>query len=155
MGHVGAWLDVEYRRLRAGAEEVSGSKRAANGGKLEIVEVPEVGNPNLHAQQGFFTLYVPAKANPSSSVDLRPLEDIIRDELTVTMSLRKMTLPIEEAPAVLPLLARYGVSAASAFPGYDGVTKMMKEMRFWQEAEARAFSRMAAESIKNPDCNRP
>jgi hypothetical protein len=124
-------------------------------GTLEIVQVPEAGNPNLHAQQGFFTLYVPALAEPTWSVDLRPLDDIVSKELRVKMRLKKLTLPIQEAPLVLPLIARYGVTGASMFPGYDGVTKLMKERALWSEAEARAFARIATDSISNPDCNRP
>ena len=40
-------------------------------------------------------------------------------------------LPVEEAPALLTLLARDGVTAAEIFPGYGGVVQALKERDLW------------------------
>jgi hypothetical protein len=42
------------------------------------------------------------------------------------------TLPIEQAPVLLRLLAKEEVNGASLFPGYAGVAKGMLEERHWR-----------------------
>ena len=42
------------------------------------------------------------------------------------------TLPIREAPVLLRLLAKDGVSGTALFPGYAGVVSGLQEERFWR-----------------------
>jgi hypothetical protein len=41
------------------------------------------------------------------------------------------TLPIDEAPRLLRLLALEGISASTLFPGYGGVVKALQEESLW------------------------
>jgi hypothetical protein len=91
---------------------------------------PAAGNPNLHAQQGVFSLYRPSLTEATEPVDRRPLDAIIAERPSAQMLLH-FTLPIDHAPVLLRLLAKEGVSAASLFPGYAGVDKSMQEERYW------------------------
>jgi hypothetical protein len=46
------------------------------------------------------------------------------------------TLPIGQAPVLLRLLAKEGVSGVTLFPGYAGVAAGMEEERFWRTNSA-------------------
>ncbi len=43
--------------------------------------------------------------------------------------LRELSLPIAEAPTLLALLRELGVSAATIYPGFDGVGRDVAELR--------------------------
>lgn len=101
---------------------------------LTRVTAPRSGNPNLHAQDGVFTLvrYAP---KPGDSVAYRDLADELEyrsPEIDTPLTvLHKFTLPLTEANELLRLLAVEGVDAASVFPGYQGVAQSLREMRLW------------------------
>ena len=42
------------------------------------------------------------------------------------------TLPLPQAPVLLRLLAKEGVSGVALFPGYAGVVAGMQEEQFWR-----------------------
>lgn len=89
-------------------------------------DAPGGTNPNLSAQAGLFTIHHGEKS-PS-------LEMYLQDhrELQIpTGELRRLTLPVVEAPRLLKLLAHEGVTGASLFPGPDGVVKAMRERALW------------------------
>jgi hypothetical protein len=60
------------------------------------------------------------------------LDQIFRNKKEFIL-LKKLTLPKTEAPALLKILADEGVSAASVFPGYDGVAEAVFERGLWDE----------------------
>lgn len=50
----------------------------------------------------------------------------------------KLTLPVNEAPALLRLCADFGVKGSTLFPGYEGVAREIKDKAFAGEL-ARTF----------------
>jgi hypothetical protein len=102
---------------------------------VAFVTAPAASNPNLRAQQGVFTVWRPQMINrQNQEVDRRPLNDLIdecleRDgvELPSLSLFYKVTLPLAEAPALLHLLLRTGVTAARLFPGYEGAAEAVRE----------------------------
>lgn len=114
--------------------------------RVRIVEAPQATNPNLAAQAGLFTLDRLAKREEGFDVILPDLlkqakgkykkDGITSAWVNLALALpvfRKFTLPIEEAGRLLRLLGLYGVSAATVFPGYQGVVDSLHEMRRWEE----------------------
>jgi hypothetical protein len=99
--------------------------------RIVIVTAPTAGNPNLHAQQGIFTLYRPTLIEPESAVDRRSLDELVEERKTSQLMLQ-FTLPIEQAPVLLRLLANEGASGATLFPGFGGVAAGMREERYWR-----------------------
>jgi hypothetical protein len=99
--------------------------------RLVVVTAPAAGNPNLYAQQGVFTLYRPVLVEPAEPVDRRPLDVIVAERHSAQVLIH-FTLRIDQAPALLRLLAKEGVSGATLFPGYAGVVPGMQEERFWR-----------------------
>jgi len=98
--------------------------------ELEVVQAPAFGNPNLHAQKGFFTLErerVPAAGRSTERRSYVPLNVRLRG----TRALKMLTLPHAQAPHLLRFLGHAGVSAASVFPGFDGVVRALRERRYW------------------------
>jgi hypothetical protein len=108
-------------------------------------------NPNLHAQGGLFTLVQP-RSEDTAKAPLRNLDALLLeldradvDPLRVdgetwkreqySPVFVKFTLPTREARVFVRLLAESGVSAASVFPGLDGVAKAFYETRDHQRAE--------------------
>jgi hypothetical protein len=88
-----------------------------------LVTAPGYSNPNLAAQRGCFTLYRPEVQGPDLPLDTRPLDAVY------SRGMAKLTLRIEEAPRLLWLLRRDGVTAASIFPGYGGVVSALEDQR--------------------------
>ncbi|MBI5544806.1 MAG: FRG domain-containing protein, partial [Deltaproteobacteria bacterium] len=87
-----------------------------------LLTAPGYSNPNLAAQQGCFTLYEPhvSDVNADEPLDIRTLDEVYG-------KLAKLTLPLREAPRLLWLLNRRGVTAASLLPGYGGVVRAIQE----------------------------
>ncbi len=114
--------------------------------RLSLVTAPQSTNPNLRAQAGLFV-------TDSNVLNSMPLNDLIiqkaEDNLNAdsgwfsTISrkypalgnwvpvLHKLVLPHSEAKKLIRLLAYEGTSAATIFPGYDGVVQSMVERDSW------------------------
>ena len=106
--------------------------------ELLTVSAPRAGNPNLHAQEGLFTLYRPERQYRSEPVDRRPLNEVLHAVETTRKIgtskqplLYRFTLPIAESARLLYMLAKEGIDGATLFPSYDGVVKAVFERRFW------------------------
>ncbi len=94
--------------------------------ELKVVTVPGGNNANLAAQSGRFTLLTQKGGRG------RPLEGEITLDLYLVAQqlpppLKKVTLPISEAPAALNLCFLYGVTGAIMFPDYGGATRATKD----------------------------
>jgi hypothetical protein len=107
---------------------------------MQFITPPHAGNPNLHAQEGVFTLNYPQKGY-NEKVQRDSADEILTRLLTPedTSSFLKehpfmfhFTLPSSEAGKVLWYLDKTGVNAAKLFPGYDGAVRAIKE-RLYQE----------------------
>ncbi|MGI9065509.1 MAG: FRG domain-containing protein [Pyrinomonadaceae bacterium] len=102
--------------------------------EITIVTAPTATNPNLLAQSGVFTLHRPATIELKSQVEPEPLDCVamrLQEEDDIHQHLVEYSLPIDESPKLLHLLAIEGVNAASLFPGYNGVVRAMKEKEYW------------------------
>jgi hypothetical protein len=110
---------------------------------VHLVTAPRSGNPNLHAQHGVFTLTTP-RGMTNDSADNDPFKAISFDMVlqrtfehcssvegnVFTMMvleagppLRKLTLPVAQAPRLLEHLDALGVSATTLFPGFEGAAR--------------------------------
>jgi hypothetical protein len=98
--------------------------------RIELVTAPRSSNSNLHAQKGIFTLFVDTGIKPKDPVDRSPL-DVLSSRLKPPFRLLHFTLPVNESPKLLRLLALEGVNAASLFPGYGGVIRALREETLW------------------------
>ncbi len=90
--------------------------------ELKVVKVPGSNNTNLAAQSGRFTLL------RQEGVRAAPFEgetslDLYFAEQPLPPPLKKVTLPVTEAPAALRLCSLYGVTGATLFPDYSGATR--------------------------------
>ena len=98
---------------------------------LSIVTVPTAGIPNLRAQQGVFTLLASVQDDLDDVVDARSLDAVVEENGGNPGVLTKVTLPYGEAPRLLRLLGRDGVSGATMYPGYAGAAKFVRERQLW------------------------
>jgi len=110
---------------------VDRERRAA--GFLRYVSAPRSANPNLHAQDGLFTMYTQVPFNWDAPRAAIPVEQLVQSWTGVrdTPILFKITLGGSEAPELRRLLRRYGITAARVFPGYAGVVKSLKDRGDW------------------------
>ncbi|QDV98463.1 FRG domain-containing protein [Pseudomonas sp. ATCC 43928] len=101
---------------------------------VKVIRTPGGTSKNQAAQSGLFTTHEVKGYNPDDLYLVEALEDV--DEIySVTGShtpLVKMTLPIEEAPALLDLCSRLGVDGSTLFPGFHGVAKSVRD---WANVE--------------------
>lgn len=94
--------------------------------ELKVVTAPGGNNPNLAAQSGRFTLLTQA------SGEGKPFKGEIALDLYLAAQslpppLKKITLPIAEAPAALSLCSLYGVTGATLFPDYYGAARATED----------------------------
>jgi len=111
-------------------------QRTAPGRKqgVYMVTVPTAGNPNLRAQRGVFLLQIPRPVHVDDYFDVVPYDKLALSRRSVAGDaplLIKFTIPLIEADELLRLLAKENVTAASLFPGWDGVVRAMNESRYW------------------------
>ena len=112
--------------------------------KLHIISAPRASIPNLHAQEGVFTLCEYINSSPANQVDRRAINEIVCEPPSgfpqdMTLLLH-FTLPSSEAEKVLWYLDKMGVNAAKLFPGYDGVVQAIKEREYQQIPQLRSPS---------------
>lgn len=91
---------------------------------IMIVKVPGSTSSNLAAQSGIFT-FLKQSGKRGEIFKLKPLEEEF-SSLHET-PLCKITLPNKHAAEVLDLCKLYGISAATLFPGYDGVARAVSD----------------------------
>ena len=105
-------------------------------GIIQIIQTPYASSRNLAAQQGVHMLYRSMEDHTELEIVRR---DSFDDELrrahmrvgSYAKALYKFMLPAQEAAAVLRLLAKHGVTGATMFPGFDGVTRSIWERHRW------------------------
>jgi hypothetical protein len=101
-------------------------------GYLRVVAAPAASNENLRAQRGLFTLFRPKRAPYDFSV-----EEVAGGPFPY--ELRRFDLPWTAAPRLLRLLAIEGVTAASVFPGYQGVVESLLDRAKWDPGPQGVF----------------
>jgi len=108
----------------------------SNPRELQFLTAPRAANPNLHSQDGLFTLLAPCDCiglvdSPDSEVDRRSLDELLgqanEQSCTNAPTFFHFVVPATEAPKVLWYLDKKGVHAAKLFPGFDGAARAVKE----------------------------
>jgi len=98
---------------------------------VHLVTAPRASNPNLHSQDGVFTLFQRQSVKPDDPPDRRPLNVQVEESIGNHAGSRPLfyefTLPIEQSDMVMWPLSRIGVNAARLFPGFGGVVRTMWE----------------------------
>ena len=103
--------------------------------RLYFKTAPRGDNPNLHAQDGVFTLYDSGNDSLGNAIQRNPLEN--RFEFTSPLEfeyqcpcLYHFTLPSSEAGQLLWYLDKNGTNAAKLFPGFDGTARSIRERKY-------------------------
>lgn len=92
---------------------------------VRIVQVPGSNNVNVAAQRGLFTLLMQEYKRGDCFKEPHCLNHYVVS--CNSHSLAKVTLPVQEAPKIIDLCERYGVTAATLFPGFSGAAKATEE----------------------------
>jgi hypothetical protein len=133
------WLTVwvlNYSRLvRQFDKEMASSNNKPTPPNLpfELITAAHAQNPNLHAQDGVFTLYlVEENAGVTINPAARQLDKILSEFIEklnceIDGLFRRIRLPWRDSKYLLWLLEKEGVTAATIFPGYGGVVRAMQE----------------------------
>ena len=115
---------------------------------VQVITAARATNPNLHAQEGLFTLTL-LQPRISESLALapvgpiEPLDEVISGFMTeLDLSdppdfpfMFHFTLPATEAGQVLWYLDKIGVNAGKLFPGFDGAARAVQERLHQQPPE--------------------
>jgi hypothetical protein len=118
-------------------------RRSADEGLL-FFEAPASTNPNLHAQDGLFTIIPPSEEDDHCIEDYlvrtrkllaKRAETDGRARVVALPRLRRIMVPVVETKRLLRFLSYEGVTGASMFPGNDGVVRAMGERVLWDQPQ--------------------
>lgn len=116
---------------------------AAKSLDVYVVTAPRASNPNLHAQGGVFTTERIAPADYNKPVLVQSVDALVaarcRRMKTAVPVMVHLTLPTNQAGALLRLLHQEGISAATMFPGYQGVADSLAERALWDQPERASY----------------
>lgn len=109
--------------------------------EIHFLTVPTASNANLYAQGGLFSLVQPI-SDPGETQLPTIDQTLMRHADRIWTLGRRRQFPfliefrisVKEAPAVLLILKRMGITAASVYPGLQGCADAMKEAQFYQPA---------------------
>jgi len=105
--------------------------------QLRLVRPPRHSNPNLHAQEGVFTLLLNPQLGRDAPARFPALDLLLAERLAEGPSrdilpvLRRLELPTALAGELLRRLSSVGVDAIRLFPGMAGVVRGMSERAHW------------------------
>jgi hypothetical protein len=106
---------------------------------VAFVDAPMADNSNMRAQEGCF-LFKPVPQDlirqPESPFAFSGMESELAANYPKEPTLFRLTLPATMAGELLHLLSLYGVRAARLFPGYDGVSREVRERNCYTRNEA-------------------
>ncbi|RFU46976.1 FRG domain-containing protein [Paraburkholderia sp. DHOC27] len=102
-------------------------------GPYRYVHVPGSTSPNIPAQSGCFLLV----SNSGRRGEKFTPDVCLEDRLMGAERLKKITLPVVLAGELLMRLYKFGVSAGSIYPGYDGAAKAVLEWNLAQSFTER------------------
>jgi hypothetical protein len=101
-------------------------------GKLEYVTLPGSTSNNLAAQKGVFLVHRQpngmSRNSPFSSENLKDSVNKLFEE-SEDFTAYKVTLPSSIAGDLLFRCSKFGISAATLFPGFDGAAKAALEFK--------------------------
>jgi len=96
---------------------------------VKIIRTPGGTSQNQAAQSGLFTTHNVMDYSFEDLYQVEALEEVeeIYQATGSHNPLIKMTLPIEQAPALLNMCSRLGVDGSTLFPGFHGVAKSVRD----------------------------
>jgi hypothetical protein len=94
---------------------------------IKIVTPPYSRNPNLKAQNGLFTHVQFDINNTDLFTDRTPLDQLLGYSKKKRIFLTKHLIPISESNRILQRLVKLNHSASKLYPGFDGVTKEIRQ----------------------------
>jgi hypothetical protein len=98
------------------------------------VPVPGSNNANIAAQSGLFTLLTQEYKQGKPFEGPHCLDDYVVS--CGRHDLAKITLPASEAPKVIDLCARFGITAATLYPDFYGAARAtLDSLACWRESE--------------------
>jgi hypothetical protein len=119
---------------------------------MRTIRVPGSNNANVAAQRGLFTLLLQEYARGQPFKEPHCLEDYAVS--CESHNLAKITLPILEAPKVIDLCERYGVTAAALYPDFYGAAKAtLDSLACWERSEWTDGRDIRAQTL--PMCIKP
>lgn len=105
--------------------------------EFDVILAPSATNPNLRAQAGVFTLdYGPNRDSSTMPYEV-PLDDALKKAVEGEADaagephMWRFDAPWTIAPQLLRWLEAHGVTAATIFPGLDGVAESLRERALW------------------------
>jgi len=109
-------------------------------GAFRLIHSAYSENPNLAAQRGLHTLYIPQdQGKEYLELEVDPLAQHQyleayheKHKSYVGLSLFQFIFPSSIAKDLLRRLAKWDVTAATLLPGYTGVVKAIREQRIWE-----------------------
>jgi len=117
-------VDADAERLAVWVLDI---ERRAHFHELKVVTVPGGNNANLAAQSGRFTLLT-QKGGRARPFEGETALDLYFGAQSLPTPLKRITLPITEAPAALKLCSLYGVTGAALFPDYYGAARATEDI---------------------------
>jgi hypothetical protein len=109
------------------------------GATCKLILTTRYDNPNLHAQDGLFTLAGPAPGSDLALTDLPRIDDILSDVAAGSLParvgalpmpnpiMRKFVLARDQDAHLMSCLRRRRVMASRIFPGLAGVAMTIRE----------------------------
>jgi len=101
-----------------------------------FVQAPRAAVPNLHAQSGLFTMATTREVRANDPFVPRPLDAAVTEHPPPAargeVVLRKLTLPVSQAPRLLGLLAALFVQGTTVYTGYEAAKRSLDE-RAWRK----------------------
>jgi hypothetical protein len=116
-------VDTDAERLTVWVLDI---EKRAPFHELKVVTVPGGNNANLAGQSARFTLLT-QKGGRARPFEGETALDLYFAAQSLPPPLKKITLPITEAPAALKLCSLYGVTGATLFPDYYGATRATED----------------------------
>lgn len=102
---------------------------------VESVTVLGSNNPNLAAQRGVFTILRQGYGRGQPFLGTHRLDEYI-GSLEGGNHLAKITLPVSEAPKVIDLCERYGITGATLYPDFYGAARAtLDNLLCWSRAD--------------------
>jgi hypothetical protein len=107
-----------------------------------VITAPRASNPNLHAQGGVFTTenLIKAEVSENKRVSVKTVDTFVKQRWSELQGptrpvMAHLKLPVSQGRTLLRLLSQEQVSAATLFPGYQGVAESLSERALWDRNE--------------------
>jgi hypothetical protein len=102
--------------------------------KIQVIPVPGSNNANIAAQSGLFTLLTQEYTRGQPFQGSQYLDEYVAD--CGSQDLAKVTVPMTEAPKIIDLCERHGVTAATLYPDFYGAAKAtLDSLACWAKSE--------------------